>query len=81
MTRRETVLLRWQNDNQYFTIRVYHDLMGDLILTQSWGDCSSDDSEFTHTLLSSFEEAETIVAKWRLILLRRGFYELPSEAS
>jgi len=74
------VLLRWQKQADYFTVSVYQDLVGDWILTQSWGNSLNDDSEFSHTVLSSLHEAEKYVTKLRLSLIKSGFSERSDNA-
>ncbi|KDE39063.1 hypothetical protein ADINL_2192 [Nitrincola lacisaponensis] len=69
------MVLRWQKQADYFTVSVYQDLVGDWILTQSWGNSLNDDSEFSHTVLPSRLEAEKYVTKLRLSLLKSGFKE------
>lgn len=69
------MVLRWQKQADYFTVSVYQDLVGDWILTQSWGNSLNDHSEFSHTVLSSSTEAEKYVTKLRLSLLKSGFQE------
>lgn len=71
------MLLRWQKNSLYFTVSVYRDLVGDWILTQSWGDSRSEESEFSHTVMPSLAEAEKHVTKIRLGLIRNGFREQP----
>lgn len=74
------MLLRWQKQADYFTVSVYQDLVGDWILTQSWGNCLNDDSEFSHTVLPSRQEAEKYVTKLRLNLIKNGFRERSDNA-
>ncbi|KAA0875058.1 hypothetical protein [Nitrincola tapanii] len=69
------MLLRWQKQSRYFTVSVYQDLVGDWILTQTWGDSQSDESEFMHCVLPSLQDAETQLHKIRLGLIRQGYQE------
>ncbi|NVK44078.1 MAG: hypothetical protein HWE39_22775 [Oceanospirillaceae bacterium] len=55
------MIVRWRKDQEYFIVRLYQDLVGDWILSQSWGDCLSDESNISHTVLPSYQEARRLL--------------------
>ncbi|GGO81115.1 hypothetical protein GCM10011348_19420 [Marinobacterium nitratireducens] len=55
------MIVRWRKDQEYFIVRLYQDLVGDWILSQSWGDCLSDESGISHTVLPSYQEARRLL--------------------
>ncbi len=56
------MIVRWQKEQEYFIVRLYQDLVGDWILSQSWGDRAANEATVTHTVLHSYTEARRLLS-------------------
>ncbi|EAR61623.1 hypothetical protein MED92_13251 [Oceanospirillum sp. MED92] len=56
---------------------MYQDLVGDWIVSQSWGNCSEQSNSCSHTVTTSYQEARLIVREIRLRLKKEGFRHVP----
>ena len=65
--------MRWRKEQEYFTIRVYQDLMGDWVVTQCWGHCDQDEGAYSHTVVESFDDARRMVKQLNLSHRKRGY--------
>lgn len=52
-----TLIIRWRKQQDYFIVRLYQDLMGDWVLTESWGNSVSDQGAYNHTVFHCYHEA------------------------
>ncbi|MBY4678110.1 hypothetical protein [Marinobacterium arenosum] len=67
------MIVRWHKDQNYFIVRMYQDLMGDWIITQSWGHCGEDEGEFSHTVAGSYDHARALLNRINQQQRARGF--------
>jgi len=68
------LILRWKKDNEYFIVRMYRDLIGDWVVSQSWGhSCNHRPPSYRKTVVSSYDEARTLVRAIRKQKKAKGF--------
>lgn len=68
-----SLIIRWQKQQEYYIVRMYQDLVGDWIVTQSWGNSSDDKNECNQTVAKSYQDARFIVREIRKQLKSEGF--------
>jgi spore germination protein YaaH len=67
------LIVRWQKEQEYFIVRLYQDLVGDWILSQSWGDRAANEATVTHTVLHSYKEARRLLSSIARQQRKRGY--------
>ncbi len=67
------MIVRWRKDREYFIVRLYQDLVGDWILSQSWGDNAADEATVTHTVLPSYKDARRLLSSIVRQQRKRGY--------
>jgi hypothetical protein len=67
--------LRWVNveKNRYYRIFLTRDLLGDWLVTKSWGSLSNASGRVTHVACLSLDEAKKMIEKIAQTRLRRGY--------
>ena len=68
-----SLIIRWQKQQEYYIVRMYQDLVGDWIVTQSWGNSTDDKNECNQTVAKSYQDARFIVREIRKQLKSEGF--------
>jgi len=68
-----SLIIRWQKQQEYYIVRMYQDLVGDWIVTQSWGNSTDDKNECNQTVAKSYQDARFIVRDIRKQLKSEGF--------
>jgi len=51
------LIIRWRRQQDYFIVRLYQDLMGDWVLSESWGNSLSNKGSVNHTIFHCYHEA------------------------
>ncbi|WP_415903342.1 hypothetical protein ACMXYR_06305 [Neptuniibacter sp. QD29_5] len=67
------MIIRWQKQQEYYIVRMYQDLVGDWIVTQSWGNSTDDKNECNQTVAKSYQDARFLVREIRKQLKCEGF--------
>ncbi|MGH1462704.1 MAG: hypothetical protein ACRBB6_11760 [Neptuniibacter sp.] len=68
------MILRWKKDDEYFIVRMYQDLIGDWVVSQSWGSSRHRTyPAYRKTVLGSYDEARTMVRAIRKQRKDKGF--------
>lgn len=57
------MISRWKKNQEFYIVRMYQDLLGDWIVTQSWGNAALDICSCRHNVASSYDEARKFVRK------------------
>ena len=70
------LIVRWQKNRDYRTIRIYCDLFGDWFVEESWGD--GDSHHQCRTLMASHQAARAMLLQINRKLRSQGFKRLPS---
>ncbi len=70
------MISRWKKNQEFYIVRMYQDLIGDWIVTQSWGNAALDISSCRYTVASSYDEARKLVRKLSKQLKADGFRRL-----
>lgn len=65
--------MRWQKHQEYYIVRMYQDLVGDWIVTQSWGCNTQDNNACSQTVSTSYQDARLTVREIRKQLKAKGF--------
>lgn len=66
------MVVRWQKHDDYLVVRIYRDLVGDWVVTQSRGNRQGN-SSYTQTLVDSYGEALELLREIGREHRRRGF--------
>lgn len=53
------MIIRWRKKKDYFIVRLYQDLMGDWVLSESWGNSLNNKGAVNHTIFHCYHEAST----------------------
>lgn len=53
------MIIRWRKQKDYFIVRLYQDLMGDWVLSESWGNSLNNKGAVNHTIFHCYHEAST----------------------
>lgn len=53
------MIIRWRKQKDYFIVRLYQDLMGDWVLSESWGNTLNNKGAVNHTIFHCYHEAST----------------------
>ncbi len=68
------LILRWKKGNEYFIVRMYQDLIGDWVVSQSWGATNTGRyPSYRKTVLPNYDEARTMVREIRKQRKFQGF--------
>lgn len=68
------LILRWKKDNEYFIVRMYQDLIGDWVVSQSWGyTCNRTPPSYRKTVMRSYDDARDLVRALRKQRKAKGF--------
>ncbi|WP_271270612.1 hypothetical protein [Aliamphritea hakodatensis] len=51
------MIIRWRKQQDFFIVRLYQDLVGDWVLSESWGNSLNQDNAFNHTVYHCYHEA------------------------
>jgi hypothetical protein len=71
----EFLPIRWEHADKkrYYQIFLSCDLLGDWVVTKSWGGLSTSAGRITHVACSSLDEAKKLIAKIILMRTKRGY--------
>lgn len=67
------MIIRWQKQQAYHIVRMYQDLVGDWIVTQSWGNTTDNKNECNQIVATSYQDARLMVREIRVQLKTEGF--------
>ncbi|MCV6610083.1 MAG: hypothetical protein OIF55_04850 [Amphritea sp.] len=73
------MIIRWRKQQDYFIVRLYQDLMGDWVLTESWGNTVRDSGAFNHTVFHCYHEARSRLRDISKRLKSEGFKKTVSK--
>lgn len=51
------MIIHWRKQKDYFIVRLYQDLMGDWVLSESWGNTQNNRDSVNHTIYHCYHEA------------------------
>lgn len=74
------MIVRWRKNQEYLVIRLYQDLVGDWVVSQSRGtvlSCSRQECE--RTILPSYQEARSMVLSLSREQRKQGFKKTASD--
>jgi len=67
------LIIRWKKHQEYYIVRMYQDLIGDWVVSQSWGNNAENTSACNQTVSTSYQDARLIVREIRKQLKSQGF--------
>ncbi|MDF2182772.1 hypothetical protein [Neptuniibacter sp. CAU 1671] len=67
------MIYRWRKQTAYLHTWVYQDLMGDWIITRSWGDTVTEKSTVKHQVMPSFHDARQALKRTARYCRRQGY--------
>lgn len=68
------MILRWKKGDEYFIVRMYQDLIGDWVVSQSWGYAGNRSyPRYRKTVLPSYDDARAVVREIRKQKKAKGF--------
>lgn len=73
------MIIRWRKQQDYFIVRLYQDLMGDWVLTESWGNTARDSGSVNHTVFDCYHEARSRLRDVSRRLKSQGFKKTVSK--
>lgn len=66
------MIVRWENEHDYYLAHLHQDMFGDWVLTRVWGQIGTQFGGIKHTLVSSLDEASILLDDIRHIQESRG---------
>lgn len=74
----ESLFMRWKHHEKkrYYQVFLSRDLLGDWVLTKSWGGLTTSNGRVTHVACHSIDEAKVLIEKISRTRARRGYIEV-----
>lgn len=67
------MIIHWYKDSDYYIVRMYQDLVGDWIVSRSWGNTSLGYRACRHTVAPSYLAARSLVKEISQQRKTRGY--------